>query len=278
MLTENDASSILGERFGIDVSVDIESFHGNRTITVWPSDLERTAGFKVLAELKWRSVEIKFVPGSFARGLVNSMEASDEDQHAAFKIFAESLLEKGADLNLQINNQSFKPDKPSDWPESWNSIEISMRKGQIVLGEDIGNDIEKVFPWVVSFFGLCISLLPLEPISDSHQDHAHVIVEEGASYTVKTTRYERSSLNRAACIEIYGTTCKVCSMDFEESYGEIGKGYIHVHHKIPLSEIDDSYTVNPKEDLIPVCPNCHAMLHKRTPPFTVQELKITYND
>lgn len=273
MFTEKEACSIINERFGIDVSVSINNYSGNRTITVRPSDLERTIGFEVLAELKWRSIEVKFVPDSFAKDLVSYMETSDNDQRAAFKVFAESLLEKRAELKLQINNQSYEPDKPSDWPESWENIEISMRKGPIVLEEDVKKDIEKVFPWVVSFLGLCVSLLPLEPIEDESRYYENVVEEEGASYTVTSTRYERSSLNRAACIEVYGTTCSVCSVNFGNFYGKIGDGYIHVHHKIPLSEIDDTYIVNPREDLIPVCPNCHAMLHKRTPPYTTEELQ-----
>ena len=55
-------------------------------------------------------------------------------------------------------------------------------------------------------------------------------------------------------------------------YGEIAKGFIHVHHLIPLSEIKENYQVNPKTDLIPVCPNCHAMLHRQDPPLTPEAL------
>ena len=51
------------------------------------------------------------------------------------------------------------------------------------------------------------------------------------------------------------------------------KGFIHIHHLIPLSGIKQDYRLNPETDLIPVCPNCHAMLHRRDPPFTPEELK-----
>lgn len=67
--------------------------------------------------------------------------------------------------------------------------------------------------------------------------------------------------------------CSVCSFDFEKVYGEIGKEYIHVHHKIPLSEIKQEYKVNPTKDLIPVCPNCHAMIHRKKEYLDVEELK-----
>ena len=52
-------------------------------------------------------------------------------------------------------------------------------------------------------------------------------------------------------------------MNFFETYGELGKGFIHIHHKTPLSQIKNEYKVDFKEDLIPVCPNCHAMLHRK---------------
>ena len=48
--------------------------------------------------------------------------------------------------------------------------------------------------------------------------------------------------------------------------------YIHVHHLRPLSEIKASYVVDPKEDLRPVCPNCHAVIHLRKPSFTLEEV------
>jgi 5-methylcytosine-specific restriction enzyme A len=40
-----------------------------------------------------------------------------------------------------------------------------------------------------------------------------------------------------------------------------------------LSKVGPGYAVDPLEDLRPVCPNCHAMLHKRNPAFTPEELK-----
>jgi 5-methylcytosine-specific restriction enzyme A len=62
-------------------------------------------------------------------------------------------------------------------------------------------------------------------------------------------------------------------MDFEKVYGEIGKGFIHVHHIVELSNIKSEYKVQPIEDLRPVCPNCHAMLHRKKPAYKIEELK-----
>ena len=61
-------------------------------------------------------------------------------------------------------------------------------------------------------------------------------------------------------------------MSFEEMYGKIGHGFIHVHHKKPLAGLKAEYKVDPKKDLAPVCPNCHAMLHTQDPPLGIDEL------
>ena len=96
---------------------------------------------------------------------------------------------------------------------------------------------------------------------------------EGAGKQVTVNRYERDPKARAACIAHYGAQCQVCGLRFEEQYGAVGAGFIHVHHIVPLARIGREYAVDPIRDLVPVCPNCHAMLHKREPPFTVAELK-----
>lgn len=98
---------------------------------------------------------------------------------------------------------------------------------------------------------------------------------EGIKVKISVNRYERSSIARQRCIELNGCKCSICGFSFEKAYGEIGKGFIHVHHIIPLSEVDQSYTVDYKNDLIPVCPNCHAMLHRKIngKTLTVDELR-----
>lgn len=96
---------------------------------------------------------------------------------------------------------------------------------------------------------------------------------EGASRTVSVNAYERDSDARRKCIEHYGYKCDVCSFDFERYYGDFGKNFIHVHHIVPLAEIKKEYKVNPVRDLIPLCPNCHAIIHRTQPALTVKQLK-----
>ncbi len=96
---------------------------------------------------------------------------------------------------------------------------------------------------------------------------------EGSISKIMVNRYERDANARQKCIEHWNSICSVCDFDFEKKYGDLGRGFIHVHHKKELSSIGYDYEVNPIEDLVPVCPNCHAMLHKRKPAFTIEELR-----
>lgn len=100
---------------------------------------------------------------------------------------------------------------------------------------------------------------------------------EGAKKTVVINAYERNGEARRRCIAHWGCRCSVCDFDFLMIYGEIGSGFIHVHHLIPVSEIAESYQIDPINDLKPVCPNCHAMLHTSNPPLKIEQLREIIN-
>jgi len=100
---------------------------------------------------------------------------------------------------------------------------------------------------------------------------------EGVKKKITVNSYERNSQARQACLEEYGYKCLICDFDFEKIYGEIGKNFIHVHHLKPLSEINEKYHIDPVKDLRPVCPNCHAMLHKKIPTFSIEDIKNRLN-
>ncbi|MGI9526109.1 MAG: HNH endonuclease [Weeksellaceae bacterium] len=114
---------------------------------------------------------------------------------------------------------------------------------------------------------------PME-ISIAEELPNEIELSEGLKQTILVNKYERNKLARAICLDKYGYKCQVCNFDFEEKYGEIGKDLIHAHHIVPISEIGEEYIINAEKDLIPVCPNCHAMIHRnKNRVLTVNELK-----
>ncbi|MBW2096546.1 MAG: HNH endonuclease [Deltaproteobacteria bacterium] len=112
----------------------------------------------------------------------------------------------------------------------------------------------------------------------AHDNHPEDLQDEkeyveGAKKRITVNAYERDPKARKACLKRHGYRCAVCRMNFEKVYGEIGRQFIHVHHKKPLAGRRTGYRLKPTIDLIPVCPNCHAMLHTSNPPLGIAELK-----
>jgi 5-methylcytosine-specific restriction protein A len=56
--------------------------------------------------------------------------------------------------------------------------------------------------------------------------------------------------------------CELCGFDFEKTYGPVGKGYIELHHKVPLSQLSHSRKAR-LADLMLICSNCHSIIHRQ---------------
>ena len=130
------------------------------------------------------------------------------------------------------------------------------------------NNKERTF-WEIDTFKSINPSYTGFPDEENHQSE----YQEGSVQQVIVNRYERNPNAREACLKKYGYNCSACNFNLENFYGKMGQKFIHVHHLIPLSSIGENYTLNPEKDLRPVCPNCHAMLHKTNPPLSIEELK-----
>ena len=101
---------------------------------------------------------------------------------------------------------------------------------------------------------------------------------EGKPYIQYGMKYERNQALRKKAIEIHGTTCKVCGFNFKSQYGDLGEGFIEIHHIKPMFSIKKEVTVNPEDDLIPLCSNCHKMIHTNPKqPLSIDELSRIVN-
>ena len=89
---------------------------------------------------------------------------------------------------------------------------------------------------------------------------------EGEEYVTQVKRYKRSQEITKESKRIHGTKCQVCGFDFEETYGELGKDYIIVHHLDPVSKRGKNTRTDAEKDTVCLCSNCHDMIHRREPP------------
>ena len=132
----------------------------------------------------------------------------------------------------------------------------------VEIPTDLGDALETAWAAVPSFV-TCLpeELDPREPFI------------EGRGRMVLVNAHERSREARDACVQHHGSDCAVCGLDFGEKYGPLAEGYIHVHHHVPLADVNEEYTVDPVKDLVPVCPNCHAVIHLSRPPLSVAAVR-----
>jgi hypothetical protein len=98
-------------------------------------------------------------------------------------------------------------------------------------------------------------------------------LREGSTTLITVNVHERNPTARRLCLEHYGYACAVCDTVLEDVYGELAREFIHVHHLTPLSAAEAARDVDPIRDLRPVCPNCHAILHRLATPLPIEQLR-----
>ena len=145
---------------------------------------------------------------------------------------------------------------------NWNRIQAS----GISVPADSLPDLETIWLEHLTRLGRALETLPSEVVAPARYI-------EGALRTISVNAYERNPTARRACTNHWGLDCAICGFNFGAVYGELGEGFIHVHHLRDLATIGEEYEVDPIADLQPVCPNCHAMLHRTVPAMSPKSLK-----
>lgn len=211
-------------------------------------------------------IVLELTPQLHAASMLYDMEHASDEKKQMFVSYATALEKKGAKLSLTINGSPVTPKDLNAGVSNWRNLTLRVTKAP-VIDEDDDNRGQVICEWSIMVTCMVLSLLEVVEITDEVEGK-----EEGNKYEVKANKYERNPLNRRLCLAIKGYRCSICGFDFEMKYGAIGHNFIHVHHIIPVSKMGPGYKVNPAVDLIPVCPNCHAMLHRKDPPYTPEEI------
>ena len=260
-------------RLGLRFSVPHPHRDGANIIRLRPDDLPPPNGFAVEFSSAWRSIRAELVLDSFAGTLLAAMATADIQKRKTFTSVAKLMKEKGIKVHLRINENLIDPsaDLP---PAPWNRLELSANQlsSAPAKGEDaVTSELSEL---ALTFLNLVVSLLPYDEAPLEDEPLLESGLPEGAKIRVTINRYERSPANRAACIAAHGAVCKACAFNFALFYGAFGDGFIVVHHTIPVSAMGGSYIVDPINDLVPLCANCHAMVHRTDPPMLVADLRV----
>ena len=262
------AVSVIEQRLGLPMTGSLVR-SGGSAIEIHPKEGHPNETFKLIWEYGFRTTSLKIVPGNFAAPMIKQMGLSFNENWGYAKLFTEILDARGSSIQFKVNGSILSISDVQDVPQEWDSFELFCKSPLMVLNQNDLNQInELVENFLLPAVGIIVSLVGLE------EAYVESLGEtEGNSYESITRRYERKKVNREACIQLKGYACLVCGFDFKEAYGELGADYVEVHHVVPVSKMGSNYRVNIESDLVPLCSNCHSMVHRKDPPLSVEELK-----
>ena len=202
--------------------------------------------------------------------------------------------QKGNMLNALINaaennlpaliKQHIRPDFVCIYNDIYSIEEMLMMSAKIKSDEDIlagpfGYISSKALEAYIRFYANkhdidleAISIHKVSPTQQPDEEEEEKKRIEGRLTEAKVLRRQRNRQARQQCLEASGYKCYICGFDFEKTYGEIGKGFLEVHHTKPLAAYDDEHAV-PQSELCALCSNCHSMVHRKKEVLDVEELK-----
>jgi 5-methylcytosine-specific restriction protein A len=260
----------LERRFGLSLMAGTCAFDGEVFPILRPTDLEPGRGFCIAVSRTHRLVEASFRLDNFSGSLLRRMGDADEYERKTFLALLDQARADGTSVYFSVNGRA--EGAMPDAAERWQRLELDVTRRLPNGRTDDAIVLNQALVVATVCLSLALALLPYEEGEDGTNAELKSR-PEGALMRVEVNRYERSPANRAACIAHYGTTCQVCGFSFSAVYGDLGDGFVEVHHRVMVSEMGEGYFVNPVRDLVPVCGNCHAMLHRRSPPITIEELR-----
>lgn len=272
VLDQNLIADQVTKRFGIGFIGGEEEYDGEVLKVIRPRDLQAPNGFAIAISKTTRVLEASFKPDNFSGSLLRKMGDVDESKITDFISSIDKLTEIG-DIEFSINGEYTEQYKECFTGDSWEKIEFicERRLSNETKGEQKKLDTA-VSGLITNMLNSILILMEVEENSDV-VPLFEVGLPEGAKKIVEVNKYERSPVNRARCLDHHGFDCAACKNNFLDIYGPIGEEYIEVHHIIKVSDMGAGYIVDPINDLVPLCSNCHSMIHRRDPPLSVESLK-----
>lgn len=261
----------LEDKYDIPFSVKEGTRYGDPWFNIKPANGNEEF-FEIHIEIKNQiRIVVEISPERYAAFSIKDMSKADEFKKQMFVSYAYQIINKRAKLDFFINDMPQDPLDYRAWPEDWNKYRCRISKSPIFLEDQNVDVTSTVVEWAAIVTGMFLSLLDV--IGVQNDSEAPDLMHEGGVKNVTLDRYERNPVNRELCLAANGYRCKICGFDFNAFYGDIGNNFIHVHHIEPISKMKTEYLIDPVKDLIPVCPNCHAMLHRCDPPLKPGELR-----
>lgn len=221
-------------------------------------------GFTVRIADDYMSWSAQVVLDDFSRKLANLLGERARSKDAEFKSAVSVIQNSSQSCEVLISGS---PLEEIDSEEAWTDFEV-----KLALSFSLENQLERLVETLIYAISLPLTLLQEGQIDELSLDESGAPRLEGEKSSVLQNKYERSRFNRAMCLRHHGFTCKACGEKLVTKYGAVAQELIHVHHIKPVSSMGGASFVDPIKDLVPLCPNCHNVIHRVNPPLSLEQL------
>lgn len=266
-LIRNTVVEKTGAAIALDIGPDgvqkgLELRFGDLTSNEGPLVTLRPSG------LKRHRVSLRF--GNFSASIIRQIAQATDEQEKLARALVRSVG--------RVATLSF--------PEGMDSVNWEIRTPSFTLSAERKVDgdrhsdervVETCETVVVPIMAALAELIGYEEtMVPSFDDVCGELEGEVSVSTVR--RRERNPRNRLLCLRIHGHQCSACGVDPRDTYGKAQGAVLEVHHLQPLSHLGEPRVYDPQSDLVPLCPNCHRVVHTRRPvPWSIAELRKMMN-
>lgn len=260
-LSQSKVAQVISDGTGANVAFRNDKVSPYRGLKVWFSDLEEERGPIALLDLAGSRYRLRITMGKFSKSLLKEMNAANEA--------SVSIALKYFEFAKRYSSVSVSPKSASSLKNFTSTFKITAKHdidtSLLTIEEGIICSTENV---TVPLLVAMAELIGFKRVLESDQEGE----DEGALTEAIVKRRERSLRNRVMCFAIHGYECSVCMVKPRSTYNFVGD-ILEVHHLEPLAAQSKPRKFDPREDLVPLCPNCHRAIHRRNPPYTPKELR-----
>jgi 5-methylcytosine-specific restriction protein A len=254
----------LGVRLGRKILSNISGFDYEIRLV----DLAKPYGFALILGDDYLSWVLRLDMDESSAPLIRLMGENSRLRGSIFSTLYSIASKRNSRIEFRVNGKLFTSPESVEGFDQWESVRFEISRSYLhpdeafkVLRELLLDSLSTI---------LCLVIMQEEWTAESSELSSAI---EGERHEVLLSRPERNRYNRAICLQYHGFGCSGCGLKMDEAYGPLGTGVIHVHHLFPLSELDGPAKVDPILDLVPLCPNCHNIVHRVSPPLPIIELR-----
>ena len=266
----SDFDKILEEvAFDLGVSILMKELPASSgyTFGIRVDGIAKPIGFEYYVRQSLMSWTIDLVLDNFSGELLRTFQESFPEKKSEVFLYLNLAKKLATELKFEVNDISIEEVIVVSWSELVFHIKVKFEPD-----DNPGEAFQKTLLYSLSL------LMPFitDNTDGDYPDFPKGEIEGDISYSL-VRKYERSRVNRALCLAEYGYTCRACDVLMEQRYGINGKNVIEVHHSLPVSQMGEARVIDPLKELVPLCPNCHTIAHKKNPPLPVEVLREMIN-